>query len=88
MPEPPVQLIGDLVDPGLGARLVLVAAGRTGNADRADDVVADFDRSAPCKAMTSGKCTRPSVGLSLTAWRSRPKGRAVVHSPAACQALE
>src|SRR5437762_3300527 len=38
------QLVGDLVEPGLGAGLVLVAAGRARHADRADDVIADLDR--------------------------------------------
>src|SRR5690349_1946233 len=38
------QLIGDLVEPGLGAGLVLVAAGRARYADRADNVIADLDR--------------------------------------------
>src|SRR6516165_11974369 len=39
-----LELIGDLVEAGLGARLVLLAAGRAGYADRADDLVADLDR--------------------------------------------
>src|SRR5437868_8137337 len=38
------QLVGDLVEPGLGAGLVLVAAGRARYADRADNVIADLDR--------------------------------------------
>src|SRR5712675_2479369 len=38
------ELVGDLVEPGLGAGLILVAAGRTRHADRADDVLADLDR--------------------------------------------
>src|SRR5580700_4287303 len=52
-PRPPkrisFQLVGDLVDPGLGADLVLVAAGRPGNADRADDFVADLDGQRPLR---------------------------------------
>src|SRR3954452_13916298 len=38
------ELIGDLVDAGLGARLVLVAARRAGNADGADRLFAGLDR--------------------------------------------
>ena len=45
-PEAPMllELIDDLVDPSLGADLVLVPAGRAGDADGADHVVADLDR--------------------------------------------
>lgn len=39
-----LELIGDLVNPSLGADLVLVPAGRAGDADGADHVVADLDR--------------------------------------------
>src|SRR2546421_12454028 len=38
------ELIGDLVEAGLGAGLVLVAAGRARYADRADHVFPDLDR--------------------------------------------
>src|SRR4051812_49449556 len=45
------ELVGALVEPGLGASLVLVAAGRARYADRADDVLPDLDRqSAGCGA--------------------------------------
>src|SRR5215469_4602171 len=39
-----LELIGDLVEAGFGAGLVLLAARRTGHTDRADDLVADLDR--------------------------------------------
>src|SRR5437762_7936842 len=38
------ELVGDLVEPGLDAGLVLVAAGRARDAGRADHLVADLDR--------------------------------------------
>src|ERR1043165_541195 len=41
--EPLLERIGDLVDAGLGADLVLLAARRARHADRPDDVVADLD---------------------------------------------
>src|SRR5579872_2992385 len=40
------QLVGDLVEAGLGADLVLVAAGRAGDADPADHLIADLDRQS------------------------------------------
>src|SRR6516165_10618194 len=43
------QLVGDLVEAGLGARLVLLAAGRAGHADCPDDLVADLDRQCPLR---------------------------------------
>src|SRR5438552_13057749 len=39
-----LKLIGDLVEPGLGAGLVLVAARGAGDADRADHLLPDLDR--------------------------------------------
>src|SRR5258708_25844853 len=38
------QRIRDLVDAGLGADLILLAAGRSGDADRPDHIVANLDR--------------------------------------------
>ena len=38
------EVRGNLVDAGLGAGFILVAARRAGNPDGADDVVTDLDR--------------------------------------------
>src|SRR5215216_1708315 len=45
-----LQLVRDLVEAGLGAGLVLVAAGRSGDGDGADRVAADNDRQAALRA--------------------------------------
>src|ERR1044071_5125704 len=42
--EASLQLVGDLFDPGFGAGLVLVAAGRAGYAHGTDHILADLDR--------------------------------------------
>src|SRR5262245_5647056 len=47
-----LELIGDLVDAGLDAGFVLLAAGSAGDADRTDDVLADRDRQ---RATRGGK---------------------------------
>ena len=41
---PSLQLIGNLVDAGLGAGFILVATWRAGNPDGAEDIVAYLDR--------------------------------------------
>src|SRR5262245_9080464 len=44
---PSLELIGNLVEPGLGACLVLLAARRAGDTNRADHLIADLDRQRP-----------------------------------------
>ena len=57
-----LQLIRDLVDAGLGAGFVLVAAGRAGDANRADHVVADLDRQRAARRDHVAEAQRAGAG--------------------------
>jgi hypothetical protein len=71
-----LELIGDLVDPGL--RAVVVLARRSGYADRAHDVVADLDRKPAAKRedarvfLEPADAGSPSMRLTKSAdgWRN------------------
>src|SRR5262245_27009850 len=52
---PSLELVGHLVDAGLDAGFVLVAAGSAGDADRADDVLADHDRQRAARGGEAGE---------------------------------
>jgi hypothetical protein len=72
------ELVGDLVDAGLGARLVLLAARRTGDADRNDDVVAGLDRQCALGRDDACKLNGPGCRIVLyvlddcIAWDAAP----------------
>jgi hypothetical protein len=57
------ELVGDLLDAGLRARLVLLAARRTGDADRADDVVTGLDRQ--CALGRDDACEVNALGCRI-----------------------
>src|SRR5258705_1513436 len=70
------ELVGDLVEPGLGAGLILVAAGRTRHADRADDVLADLDRQPAGGGADAGQPERGARRIVLLPLRELARGRA------------
>jgi hypothetical protein len=49
-----LELIGDLIEAGLDAGLVLFTAGRAGDTGRADHLVADLDRQSPLRRDDAG----------------------------------
>src|SRR5258706_2877887 len=59
------QLRSHLVDAGLGAGFVLVAARRAGNADGADGVIADHDRQRTLRGYEIGEEEIPRIGIAL-----------------------
>src|SRR5262245_9424880 len=63
-----LQVRGDLVDTGLGASLVLVAARCAGNTDGTDGVVADLDRQRALRRNDVGEPQRTGVGVALDAF--------------------
>src|SRR5215471_3086145 len=70
-----LQISGYLVDAGLGAGLVLVAARRTGHPDCADRFVADLDRQCTLRRGDVGqeKCTGIRVAFdTLRKFAGRP----------------
>src|SRR5262245_5935354 len=52
---PSLELVGHLVDAGLDAGFVLVAAGSAGDANRTDDVLADHDRQRTTRGGEAGE---------------------------------
>src|SRR5882762_7951533 len=70
------ELVGDLVEPGLGAGLILVAAGRTRHADRAADVLADLDRQPAGGGADAGQPERGARRFVLVALRELARWRA------------
>ena len=70
-----LQLILDLVEAGLDAGLVLLAARRAGGAGRADHVVADLDRQRASPGDEAGSVLqRPAADCPSGALPSRPTG--------------
>ena len=67
-----LQLILDLVEAGLDAGLVLLAARRAGGAGRADRLFADLDRQRAAPAMMLVSTARPAAGCPSGAFPSRP----------------
>src|SRR5205807_1841584 len=77
--QPParsLELVGDLVDAGLRADLVLLAAGRAGDADRADDLLADLDRQRPPSGNHVVEMNREVGGVLLDALDDLARGNA------------
>src|SRR5260370_2083795 len=70
------ELVGDLVEPGLGAGLILVAAGRPRHAGRADDVLADLDRQPAGGGADAGQPERGARRIVLLPLRELARGRA------------
>jgi hypothetical protein len=64
-----LELVLDLLDPGRGTALVTAVAGRAGNADSADGLVADLDRQPAGYAQYVVDLTRklPLRQLSIAA---------------------
>src|SRR5262252_2972658 len=62
-----LQVGGHLVDAGLGACLVLFAAGRAGHPNRADRLVADLDRQRALRRGDVGQKQRTGIRVALDA---------------------
>src|SRR5215468_3050729 len=62
---PSFELVGDLLDAGLDAGFVLVAAGSPGNADRADHLLADHDRQRAARGGEAGEILRAHLRIFL-----------------------
>src|SRR5262245_66052409 len=62
---PSFELVGDLLDAGLDAGFVLVAAGSAGNADRADHLLADHDRQRAARGGEAGEILRAHLRIFL-----------------------
>src|SRR5215471_6381544 len=62
---PSFELIGDLLDAGLDAGFVLVAAGSAGNAGRADHFLADHNRQRAARGGEAGEILRPHLRIFL-----------------------
>src|SRR6476659_8553281 len=60
-----LELIGDLLDAGLDAGFVLVAAGSAGDTDRADHLLADHDRQRAARGGEAGEILRAHLRLLL-----------------------
>src|SRR6516164_3481509 len=60
-----LELIGDLLDAGLDAGFVLVAAGSAGNAGRADHLLADHDRQHAAGGGEAGEILRAHLRILL-----------------------
>src|SRR5262245_7913368 len=60
-----LELIGDLLDAGLDAGFVLVAAGSAGDADRADHLLADHDRQRAARCGEAGEILRAHLRIFL-----------------------
>src|SRR5262249_58083663 len=65
--EPLFELVGDLVDAGFGAGLVLIAARSAGYADRTDDLLADLDRQGALRRYGVGYMHREICRVLLEA---------------------
>src|SRR5262252_3095925 len=65
LPAGLLQVRRHLVDAGLGAGFVLVAARRAGDADRADRVLADLDRQAALRRYDVGEMERAGREIAL-----------------------
>src|SRR5258708_4803450 len=63
------QLIGDLVDAGLGTGLVLVATRRARNPDAAEHIVTDLDRQCALRRDLVSEMERAGGGVALDARR-------------------
>src|SRR6478672_4862693 len=67
--EPPwadsLELIGDLLDAGLDAGFVLVAAGSAGDTGRADHFLADHDRQRAAGGGEAGEILRAHLRIFL-----------------------
>src|SRR3954467_13731160 len=59
------ELVGDLVDAGFDAGLVLLAAGSAGGAGRADHVFADLDRQCAAPGGEAGEILRAHLRILL-----------------------
>src|SRR6266550_4515005 len=66
-PAQSLELVGDLVEAGLRADLVLLSAGRAGDADRADDFLADPDRQRALSGDNVVEMNREIGGVLLDA---------------------
>src|SRR6266436_974008 len=62
-----LQVGGHLFDAGLGTSLVLIAARRTGHADRTDRLIADLDRQRALRRNDVGETERAGERIALDA---------------------
>src|SRR5262245_2589153 len=69
-----LELIGDLLDAGLDAGFILVAAGSAGNADRADHLLADHDRQRAARGGKPVRYCAPICGFFFSRSSISPDG--------------
>src|SRR5438128_7267791 len=71
-----LELIGDLLDAGLDAGFVLLAAGSTGGAGGADHLFADLDRQRAASGGEPAEILRPHLRIFLQSFFHLARGNA------------